>query len=74
MSRNTVISSPDISGLDTLYNRFKALSGNETSSYDDFISFLSVESADRLLFLDQHCVWDMIDLGKTIVFKISPKA
>jgi len=68
-----IVSSEDITGIDDLYLIFKDVPGNEDCSMNDFYDFLSTDSPERTLFLEEHCEYSYTKINKTHVLKLKPK-
>lgn len=58
---------------ETLYGKYIEIPGNKEASFDDFYEFLSVESADRQLFLEEYCIYKFVEVENTVVLKFSLK-
>lgn len=67
------ISSPNMDDTETLYGKYIEIPGNKEASFDDFYEFLSVESADRQLFLEEYCIYKFVEVENTVVLKFSLK-
>lgn len=70
---SVTISSPNIEDIEYLYGKYTEIPGNEYLTFDDFYKFLSVESADRLLFLDEYCTQELVTVENTVILKFTRK-
>ncbi|EGK00466.1 hypothetical protein [Dysgonomonas gadei] len=69
-----IVSAEDISGMDMLFEIYKSLPGNESASQSGFQDFLSVNSAERTVFLETYCDYFFMQVDRTAILKVKPKA
>lgn len=72
---STVLSSPDITGIDKLYEIYQTTPDRDITitNISQFYSFLSKNSISRQLFLEEYCDYSFIPTGRIVVLKLSPK-
>jgi hypothetical protein len=72
---STVLTSPDISGIDKLFEIYKTIPDRDESITDiaSFYQFLTKKSIERQRFLDDYCDYDFFSVGTTVILKLSPK-
>ena len=70
---NVILSSSDVSSTDTLYDIYKNMPGNESATLDQFYAFLSTESVDQVLFLEQNCIFSFNEFYPIVVLTVDPK-
>lgn len=68
-----IVSSPSIQDTEALFVIFIGIAGNEEKTPEDFNEFLSIDSVDRRLFLDEYCDYELKEVGKTMVLVYSMK-
>lgn len=70
-----VLTSPDISGIDRLFEIYKTIPGRDESITDIalFYRFLTRKSIERQQFLDNYCDYEFLTAGTTVILKLSPK-
>lgn len=68
-----IVSAEDISGMDKLFEIYKSLQGNESASQSGFQDFLSVNSAERIVFLETYCDYSFLPVDRTTILKVKPK-
>ena len=74
MQKQTIISTPSIADTNILYAKWKLIPGNENKTLPDFYLFLTVDTADRVMFLSNHTVESFEDVkGHIVVLKVTPK-
>lgn len=73
--KRNIVSSPNILDTEALFVIFVGLADNSKKTPEDFNEFLSIDSVDRRLFLDQYCDYELkpIDNGKATVLVYSKK-
>lgn len=65
--KRNIISSPNILDTDVLFVIYLGLPGNEEKTPEDFNLFLSIDSVDRRLFLDEYCDYSFEEKGEQTV-------
>lgn len=75
MKPTLTLTSPDISDINKLFEIYLTLPDRDEliDNLSQFYSFLQKNSKDRQAFLDAHCVYDFMSIGKTVILKVSPK-
>lgn len=70
-----VLTSPDISGIDRLFDIYKTITDRDESITDItlFYRFLTRKSIERQHFLDSYCDYEFLTTGTTVILKLSPK-
>lgn len=68
-----VLSCEDISQINVLFDQYKTIPGNSNATMDSFYSFLSTDSAERTLFLEEYCDYTYIRVNRSYVLKVKPK-
>lgn len=71
--KRNIVSSPNIIDTEALFVIYISLDGNSEKTPEDFNEFLSIDSVDRRLFLDQYCDYKFKPTGKTTVLVYSRK-
>ena len=64
---HTTISSPSIVGTVTLFDRWKAIGGNENKTIDEFYAFVSSRSLFRDWFLSENATGSFHYVKENIV-------
>lgn len=72
--KRTLVSSPNISNIDTLFEIYKSLEGNTDTTMTEFYAFLCVDSIHRRLFLESYCDYSFSEHPYAFVLMITPKA
>lgn len=73
--KRNIVSSPNILDTEAMFVVFIGLAGNSDKTPEDFNEFLSIDSVDRRLFLEEYCDYTFkpVDNGKTTVLVYSKK-
>ncbi len=69
------ITSPDIIGIQKLFERYLTLPDRDTSvnTLAGFYDFLRKNTYRRKIFLDQYCEYEFMFVDRSIILKLIPK-
>lgn len=72
---NAIVSSPNITDIDRLYEIYQSTPyfDSSTKSMDQFYTFLSTNSNQRQLFLEEYCDYNFVSLDGIVILKLSIK-
>ena len=70
--KTTLISAPDIDA-NKLFGIYILIPGNQDKTLDDFTNFLTTESVDRELFLNEHCTYKYIEVEDSVILRYNIK-
>jgi len=74
MQKQTIISTPSIADINALVSKWMSIPGNAGRTLNDFHTFLTADSIDRSIFLNDYTVYSYNDVkGHIVVLKIVPK-
>jgi len=70
-----VLSAPDITGIDRLYEIYLTLPDRDKSivNVHYFYDFLQKNTIERQIFLDTYCNFEFLQVNNTVVLKVLPK-
>lgn len=68
-----IVSVEDVSGMDKLHEIYKSLHQDNPMFVDKFYEFMSVNSAERTVFLKTYCDYSFMQVDRTVILKVKPK-